>query len=165
MFPIKKMKFRCDLNAQGLVFGIKKGTIMKQYGVYLSNRYDHGYAGLIKIDPSGIFIIERGDEKWDIGDYKQLGKDLIRIYPDFPLDKKHNVEGKNEKLSSITQRYEARRICLDINFNGLMILGHEVTAFPVIIDDDGKMRKILYWHPEDMSISEERACAMVNWGF
>ena len=117
---------------------------MNQYGVFLMNKDELKHAGLITIDPSGVLIIKGGKEKWDLGTFKNVQASLNLITLKEPLYKKYAIDATKEVLPETTQKYEARRLTLDINFYGMKILQHEVGAYPVTIDDSGKLKKIEY---------------------
>lgn len=116
---------------------------MKEYCVYLINNDDLKFAGLISIDPSGVLVI-KGNKNWNYGIFKNVNASLKHISMKEALYKKYNIDGLKEKLPEYIQRYEARKMSLDINCFGLTILGHSIHAYPVIKDEEGKFSDLKY---------------------
>ena len=123
---------------------------MENYGIMLLYKHNLEKAALITIDEKGILVFKCGKGISQQRIYKELTENLRSITLKEPLYEKYGINALEETLPEEVQKYEARRMSLDINFYGLKMLEHTVLGFPVINLGNSMLQKLEFLDSYDV---------------
>lgn len=123
---------------------------MENYGIMLLYKHNLEKAALITIDESGMLVFRCGKGILQVKVYKELMGNIKSTILKETLREKYGLKTLEEVLPEEVQKYEARRISLDINFHGLKIFEHTVLGFPVIALSNNMFEKLEFLDSYDV---------------